>query len=267
MFDSKACALPFWTIAASAGLHTLRLDRDPHPQACAIIICMKLYTRTRQFKIRSLYTRYDESRKGLLSFKPPDLRSWQNDLLWDTTSSSTIKVIEPSRTMQAALASAQTSVNFQPDEATLSKLGRYQCPTRCRSMLASAGPGNNIFEARRPVRIAPLPPQPPTYLFTAGRTVYHYSPLFSNLYLLYTYSHGWQTGMHATCHVCDVSVLTASSSGSSSRWVMQGDIVGWCLIRVQWAGEVISVRDKTIVTDEFRELEHDIELRRRGLYK
>ncbi|KAF7795739.1 hypothetical protein EIP86_006906 [Pleurotus ostreatoroseus] len=35
----------------------------------------------------------------------------------------------------------------------------------------------------------------------------------------------------------------------------------------QWAGEVISVRDKTIVTDEFRELEHDIELRRRGLYK
>ncbi|KAJ3540374.1 hypothetical protein NM688_g6235 [Phlebia brevispora] len=35
----------------------------------------------------------------------------------------------------------------------------------------------------------------------------------------------------------------------------------------QWAGEVIAVRDKTVVTDEFRELEHDIELRRRGLYK
>ncbi|GBE87306.1 hypothetical protein SCP_1005540 [Sparassis crispa] len=35
----------------------------------------------------------------------------------------------------------------------------------------------------------------------------------------------------------------------------------------QWAGEVISSRDRTIVTDEFRELEHDIELRRQGLWK
>jgi len=35
----------------------------------------------------------------------------------------------------------------------------------------------------------------------------------------------------------------------------------------QWAGEVISSRDKTVVTDEFRELEHDIELRRQGLWK
>ncbi|KAH9936929.1 BAR-domain-containing protein [Amylocystis lapponica] len=35
----------------------------------------------------------------------------------------------------------------------------------------------------------------------------------------------------------------------------------------QWAGEVISSRDKTVVTDEFRELEHDIELRRQGLWR
>ncbi|KAI0094225.1 hypothetical protein BDY19DRAFT_911876 [Irpex rosettiformis] len=35
----------------------------------------------------------------------------------------------------------------------------------------------------------------------------------------------------------------------------------------QWAGEVISTRDKTIVSDEFKELEHDIELRRQGLWK
>ncbi|EKM52757.1 uncharacterized protein PHACADRAFT_176772 [Phanerochaete carnosa HHB-10118-sp] len=33
----------------------------------------------------------------------------------------------------------------------------------------------------------------------------------------------------------------------------------------QWAGEVISVRDKTVLSEEFRELEHDVELRRRGL--
>ncbi|OSX56972.1 hypothetical protein POSPLADRAFT_1186266 [Postia placenta MAD-698-R-SB12] len=35
----------------------------------------------------------------------------------------------------------------------------------------------------------------------------------------------------------------------------------------QWAGEVISSRDKTVVTDEFRELEQDIELRRQGLWR
>ncbi|OBZ74901.1 hypothetical protein A0H81_05169 [Grifola frondosa] len=35
----------------------------------------------------------------------------------------------------------------------------------------------------------------------------------------------------------------------------------------QWAGEVISSRDKTVVTDEFRELEHDVELRRQGLWR
>ncbi|KAI0683951.1 hypothetical protein BC835DRAFT_1466935 [Cytidiella melzeri] len=35
----------------------------------------------------------------------------------------------------------------------------------------------------------------------------------------------------------------------------------------QWAGEVISLRDKTIVSDEFKELEYDIELRRQGLWK
>ncbi|TFY56623.1 hypothetical protein EVJ58_g7528 [Rhodofomes roseus] len=35
----------------------------------------------------------------------------------------------------------------------------------------------------------------------------------------------------------------------------------------QWAGEVISSRDKTAVTEEFRELEHDIELRRQGLWR
>ncbi|OCH90077.1 BAR-domain-containing protein [Obba rivulosa] len=35
----------------------------------------------------------------------------------------------------------------------------------------------------------------------------------------------------------------------------------------QWAGEVISSRDKAVVTDEFRELEQDIELRRQGLWR
>ncbi|EMD32803.1 hypothetical protein CERSUDRAFT_143382 [Gelatoporia subvermispora B] len=35
----------------------------------------------------------------------------------------------------------------------------------------------------------------------------------------------------------------------------------------QWAGEVISSRDRTIVTEEFRELEQDIELRRQGIWK
>ncbi|KIP06763.1 hypothetical protein PHLGIDRAFT_128090 [Phlebiopsis gigantea 11061_1 CR5-6] len=35
----------------------------------------------------------------------------------------------------------------------------------------------------------------------------------------------------------------------------------------QWAGEVISTRDRTVLSDEFRELEHDVELRRRGLWK
>ncbi|KAJ3480054.1 hypothetical protein NLI96_g8628 [Meripilus lineatus] len=35
----------------------------------------------------------------------------------------------------------------------------------------------------------------------------------------------------------------------------------------QWAGEVISTRDKTIVSDEFKDLEHDVELRRQGLLK
>ncbi|KAJ2973956.1 hypothetical protein NUW54_g11970 [Trametes sanguinea] len=34
----------------------------------------------------------------------------------------------------------------------------------------------------------------------------------------------------------------------------------------QLVGEVISTRDKTIQSDEFRELEHDIELRRQGLW-
>lgn len=35
----------------------------------------------------------------------------------------------------------------------------------------------------------------------------------------------------------------------------------------QWAGEVISTRDKTDVSDEFKDLEHDVELRRQGLWK
>ncbi|KAL7278453.1 hypothetical protein ACG7TL_007451 [Trametes sanguinea] len=35
----------------------------------------------------------------------------------------------------------------------------------------------------------------------------------------------------------------------------------------QLVGEVISTRDKTIQSDEFRELEHDIELRRQGLWR
>ncbi|KAI0819800.1 BAR-domain-containing protein [Trametes gibbosa] len=35
----------------------------------------------------------------------------------------------------------------------------------------------------------------------------------------------------------------------------------------QLVGEVIATRDKTIQSDEFRELEHDIELRRQGLWK
>lgn len=35
----------------------------------------------------------------------------------------------------------------------------------------------------------------------------------------------------------------------------------------QWAGEVISSREKTIVTDEFRELEKDVELRKNGVQK
>ncbi|TFK47129.1 BAR-domain-containing protein [Heliocybe sulcata] len=35
----------------------------------------------------------------------------------------------------------------------------------------------------------------------------------------------------------------------------------------QWAGEVISSRERTIVTDEFRELEQDIELRKEGINK
>ena len=32
-------------------------------------------------------------------------------------------------------------------------------------------------------------------------------------------------------------------------------------------GEVIMTRDKTIQSDEFRELEHDVELRRQGLWR
>lgn len=35
----------------------------------------------------------------------------------------------------------------------------------------------------------------------------------------------------------------------------------------QWAGEVISSKDKTIVTEEFKDLEDDIELRRKGIFK
>ncbi|KZT05055.1 BAR-domain-containing protein [Laetiporus sulphureus 93-53] len=35
----------------------------------------------------------------------------------------------------------------------------------------------------------------------------------------------------------------------------------------QWAGEVISSRDKAVVTEEFKQLEHDIELRRQGLWR
>ena len=32
-------------------------------------------------------------------------------------------------------------------------------------------------------------------------------------------------------------------------------------------GEVIQTRDKTILSDEFRDLEHDVELRRQGLWR
>ncbi|EIN05710.1 BAR-domain-containing protein [Punctularia strigosozonata HHB-11173 SS5] len=35
----------------------------------------------------------------------------------------------------------------------------------------------------------------------------------------------------------------------------------------QWAGEVISSREKTVATDEFKELEHDVELRRESLMR
>ena len=35
----------------------------------------------------------------------------------------------------------------------------------------------------------------------------------------------------------------------------------------QFMGEVIMTRDKTIQSDEFRELEHDVELRRQGLWR
>lgn len=62
--------------------------------------------------------------------------------------------------------------------------------------------------------------------------------------------------------------LTASSWASSVRSVPRCSYQYDCQLHLlQWAGEVIAVRDKTIVTDEFRELEHDIELRRRGLSK
>ena len=33
---------------------------------------------------------------------------------------------------------------------------------------------------------------------------------------------------------------------------------------LQWAGEVISSKDKPVVADEFRDLENDIELRKEG---
>jgi hypothetical protein len=36
---------------------------------------------------------------------------------------------------------------------------------------------------------------------------------------------------------------------------------------IQWAGEVISSRDKSTVTDEFRELETDVALRKEGLLR
>ncbi|GJE93015.1 hypothetical protein PsYK624_091740 [Phanerochaete sordida] len=35
----------------------------------------------------------------------------------------------------------------------------------------------------------------------------------------------------------------------------------------QWAGEALAVRDKTTLSEEFKELEHDVELRRRGLWR
>lgn len=35
----------------------------------------------------------------------------------------------------------------------------------------------------------------------------------------------------------------------------------------QWAGEKISSRDKTIVADEFKDIEQDIELRKEGILK
>jgi hypothetical protein len=35
----------------------------------------------------------------------------------------------------------------------------------------------------------------------------------------------------------------------------------------QWASEAISTKDRTTVTDEFRQLEHDIELRREGIQR
>ncbi|KAG6335101.1 hypothetical protein ID866_3990 [Astraeus odoratus] len=39
------------------------------------------------------------------------------------------------------------------------------------------------------------------------------------------------------------------------------------LVRGQWAGEKISARDKSVITDEFNELERDIELRKQGILK
>ena len=38
-------------------------------------------------------------------------------------------------------------------------------------------------------------------------------------------------------------------------------------LRTQLMGEVIMSRDKTIQSDEFRALEHDVELRRQGLWR
>ena len=35
----------------------------------------------------------------------------------------------------------------------------------------------------------------------------------------------------------------------------------------QWAGEKISTRDKSVVADEFKELEQDIELRKQGILR
>lgn len=36
---------------------------------------------------------------------------------------------------------------------------------------------------------------------------------------------------------------------------------------MQWAGEVISSKEKTTVTEEFRELERDIDLRKDGMQR
>ncbi|KAH9837641.1 BAR-domain-containing protein [Rhodofomes roseus] len=65
-----------------------------------------------------------------------------------------------------------------------------------------------------------------------------------------------------------IQTWLASQSRDLETMLASGPSDGATLGKLrQWAGEVISSRDKTAVTEEFRELEHDIELRRQGLWR